>query len=153
MTPPITVIDKATCTRLAELTRETMAAHAAGLGLTIKGHNSTYDDLTATVKITFVVDNGESHPVEAEAYRRMADSPVVWEIEPDDLGKTITLSGNREMIIAGWRSRARKNNILLDDPNNGKTYTTSDSVVARFFGRKQNVEVVTDIGSLFEKTP
>jgi len=82
--------------------------------MTLHAGNCSYSGDTATFKLEVQTVGGLSK--EAQAFNELASAIGM---EPDDLGRTLYIDG-KEFKIAGYLTRARNNNILIESADSKK---------------------------------
>lgn len=90
----------------------------------------TASSMSMKLEIVALGDGGVERDLDAEAFTSYA---TLIGLKPEDLGKPVMLQG-QPFTIAGYRPKARKNNIAIKSPE-GKVYVTSSDSVKRALER------------------
>lgn len=126
--------DKATLRKIRETINAALVEALAPLELSAAVASIRFDEGGAHAKMTLEVSQigagsmAEKH--EADAFRMLAK---VYGLEPDDLGRMVTISG-RQMEIVGLRHRAQKRPIVCRGLD-GKGFIVPEARVALALGR------------------
>ena len=118
--------DKPTLRALRADLDAALAAVAAKHGIAVRVGNASFMPNTATFKLELATkgDDGAVVTKEAQAFRQLAGS---YGLAPTDLGREVTLSGDRFRII-GLRAAAIKRPILLEMVGDEKRRVVTNEV-------------------------
>ena len=113
---------------MIKLVREDLRKDLAGIeakyGLTITQGNASYTDQEFNMKISFRLAAAESREEsDYELYRAMYDLPA--------LKTKFNIPGKGFFSIVGFKSKARKNSLIIQD-SVGKTFVCQPSYVKKF---------------------
>ena len=127
--------DKQACRTLGNAVEEALQKVAQEFGVSIKRKGGSYSSTNYVIKLeaSIIGSGGVILSREAEEFKRYCG---LYNLEPEDLGKTFTDDGGIVYKIKGLSTRSCKNPIVADNTQNGKTYRLPERMVQRGLGRK-----------------
>lgn len=121
-----TKMDRATFARIADRIATTLEPLSQELGVVIKRGRGTYDSEnglgTLKIEIGLTTADGVVVTKEARDFRQLA---VLYELKPDDLGRTFELRGEKYQLV-GLKARATKMPFLVKKLGDGKVYKMTE---------------------------
>ena len=153
MTTEITKLDSKTVNRIEKQINERLAELSEELGINIIVSGGSFSKVEATLKLKIQVPNPDSPEVftkESEDFKNYAH---LLGMEPSDLGKTFKKFGGETYTIEGYRTRARKNPILVKQTLTGKMYVFSIEAVKHHLATTGGKLKKSVKDSVFENVP
>tara|TARA_Y100001938_G_scaffold147345_1_gene228330 strand:- start:515 stop:919 length:405 start_codon:yes stop_codon:yes gene_type:complete len=132
----IETIDAAVCDRVRDIINNTLGPALEPLGLRVDMKTMRYEATEIRIaSFTILVDDGMSSEQKAlvKELKQREQYPWMNDLDPD---RVVTINGNVEVKLWGYRSRAKKKFMVKDiNDNSTRFYPMDEDRVVELFGK------------------